>query len=143
MSCAAPVSAGLERSLIAALTSADLQRKDDLLPVPSPCPHSLLHPAFTAVCPGRLTADGRQGEGLEPSTPEGVTMAGLVRMSLDSPEETRPFVGGTGQLQLVNMTEGGVGRATFLPGWKWSEHVKPIAQTASCQADHRAYFMSG
>ena len=45
-------------------------------------------------------------------------MAALVRMSLDSPEETRPFESGTGQLQLVNMTEGGVGRATFLPGWK-------------------------
>ena len=70
-------------------------------------------------------------------------MAGLVRMSLDSPEETRPFEGGTGQLQLVNMKEGGVGRATFLPGWRWSEHVKPIAMTASCQADHRAYFISG
>ena len=70
-------------------------------------------------------------------------MAGLVRMSLDSPEETRPFEGGTGQLQLVNMKEGGVGRATFLPGWRWSEHVKPIAVTASCQADHRAYFISG
>jgi hypothetical protein len=29
-------------------------------------------------------------------------MSGLVRMSLDSPEETRPFENGTGQLQLVN-----------------------------------------
>ena len=65
-------------------------------------------------------------------------MAGLIRMSLDSPEETRPFEGGTGQLQLVDMKEGGVGRATFLPGWRWSEHVKPIAKTASCQAAHRA-----
>jgi quercetin dioxygenase-like cupin family protein len=41
------------------------------------------------------------------------------------------------------MKEGGVGRATFLPVWRWSEHVKPIAKTASCQADHRAYFISG
>jgi quercetin dioxygenase-like cupin family protein len=70
-------------------------------------------------------------------------MAGLIRMSLDSPEEIRPFEGGTGQLQLVNMKEGGVGRATFQPGWRWSEHVKPIAKTASCQAAHRGYFISG
>lgn len=70
-------------------------------------------------------------------------MPGLVRMSLDSPEETRPFEGGTGQLQLVNMKEGGVGRATFLPGWRWSEHVKPIAKTDSCQAAHMGYFISG
>jgi quercetin dioxygenase-like cupin family protein len=73
----------------------------------------------------------------------GVKMAGLVRMSLDSPEETRPFEGGTGQLQLVDMKEGGVGRATFLPGWRWSLHVKPIAETGSCQAAHMGYFISG
>ena len=30
-------------------------------------------------------------------------MPGLVRKSLDSPEETRPFEGGKGQLELVNM----------------------------------------
>jgi hypothetical protein len=58
-------------------------------------------------------------------------MLGLVRKSLDSPEETRPFEGGTGQLQLVNLEQGGVGRGTFLPGWRWSEHVKPIAKTES------------
>jgi len=70
-------------------------------------------------------------------------MTGLVRMSLDAPEEVRPFEGGTGQLELVNMEEGGVGRATFLPGWRWSEHVKPIAKTDSCQASHMGYFVSG
>lgn len=70
-------------------------------------------------------------------------MPGLVRKSLDSPEETRPFEGGTGQLQLVNTQEGVVGRATFSPGWKWSEHVKPIAGTDSCQAAHLGYFVSG
>jgi hypothetical protein len=31
---------------------------------------------------------------------------------------------------------GAVGRATFEPGWRWSEHVKPIAKTESCQAAH-------
>ena len=56
---------------------------------------------------------------------------------------TRPFEGGTGQLQLVNLEQGAVGRATFLPGWRWSEHVKPIAKTESCQAAHMGYFVSG
>jgi hypothetical protein len=41
------------------------------------------------------------------------------------------------------MDEGPVGRATFLPGWRWSEHVKPIAKTESCQAPHICYFISG
>src|SRR3974377_395673 len=70
-------------------------------------------------------------------------MASLIRMSLDKPEETRPFEGGKGQLELVNLEGGAVGRATFLPGWKWSEHVKPIAKTDSCQAAHVGYVVSG
>ena len=70
-------------------------------------------------------------------------MAGLVRISLDSPEETRLFEDGMGKLQLVNADAGGVGRATFEPGWQWSKHVKPIAKTDSCQAAHVGYFVSG
>ena len=70
-------------------------------------------------------------------------MAGLVRKSLDSPEETVSFEGGTGQVQLVNLAESGVGRATYLPGWRWSENMKPIAKTDSCQAAHTGYFVSG
>jgi len=70
-------------------------------------------------------------------------MSSLVRKRLDSPEEIRPFEGGTGQVQLVNM-EGGVVRwFTYLPGWRWSEHAKPIANTDSCQATHAGYFLSG
>ena len=67
-------------------------------------------------------------------------MAGLVRQSLDSPEETRPFEEKSGKQQLVKLDSGSVGRATFEPGWKWSKHVKPIAKTESCQAAHMGYF---
>ena len=70
-------------------------------------------------------------------------MAGLVRKSLDSPEETRPFEDGKGKLELVNLEGGPVGRATFEPGWRWSKHVKPIAGTDSCQAPHMGYVISG
>jgi quercetin dioxygenase-like cupin family protein len=70
-------------------------------------------------------------------------MSKLVRRSLNTPDETRPFDGGTGHLEVVNVEGGAVGRATFLPGWKWSEHVKPIAKTESCQAAHTGYFVSG
>jgi len=70
-------------------------------------------------------------------------MAGMIRMSLDAPEETRPFADGKGKLELVNIEAGPVGRATFEPGWKWSLHVKPIARTDSCQAAHLGYYVSG
>lgn len=52
-------------------------------------------------------------------------MSGLIRKSLDSPEETRPFEDDMGKLELVNVTSGAVGRATFQPGWQWSKHAKP------------------
>jgi quercetin dioxygenase-like cupin family protein len=67
----------------------------------------------------------------------------MIRMSLDAPEETRPFEDGMGKLELVNLEAGPVGRATFQPGWRWSEHVKPIAQTESSRAAHMGYVISG
>ena len=70
-------------------------------------------------------------------------MAGLVKKSLNAPEETRPFQDGTGKLELVNLEGGPVGRATFEPTWQWSKHVKPIAGTDSCQAAHMGYCISG
>ena len=41
-----------------------------------------------------------------PTRSEEPVMAGLVRKSLESPDETRPFEDGKGQLKLVNL-EGG------------------------------------
>ena len=64
-------------------------------------------------------------------------------MSLNTPEETRKFEDGKGILELVNLNDRPVGRATFEPGWQWSKHVKPIAGTDSCQAPHLGYCVSG
>jgi quercetin dioxygenase-like cupin family protein len=72
----------------------------------------------------------------------GRVMAGLERKRFDKPDETRPFQG-KGQVEIVNIGDGVVGRATFEPGWKWSDHVKPIAGTDSCQAAHVGYVISG
>lgn len=62
--------------------------------------------------------------------------------NLDSPDETRPFVG-KGKADVVKLGGVTVGRAVFEPGWKWSEHVKPIAGTESCQSSHTGYLISG
>ncbi|SEK27853.1 cupin domain-containing protein [Rhodococcus maanshanensis] len=70
-------------------------------------------------------------------------MSGLVRKSFDSPEETRPFEDGKGRVDVVDLGAGSVGRGVFEPGWKWSDHVKPIAKTDSCQAAHIGYCLSG
>jgi hypothetical protein len=36
-----------------------------------------------------------------------------------------------------------VGRAVLEPGWRWSEHVEPIAGTSSCEVAHSGYVVSG
>ena len=61
-----------------------------------------------------------------------ITGTRMLRKSLDAPDETRPFEAGSGKLDLVTTESGPVGRARFEPGWKWSQHVKPIAKTDSC-----------
>jgi quercetin dioxygenase-like cupin family protein len=61
--------------------------------------------------------------------------------NVSKPDETRKFE--RGQMELVNIGGGTVGRATFEPGWRWSEHVKPIAKTAMCEAPHFMYQISG
>jgi len=68
--------------------------------------------------------------------------ASLQKKSFKSPDETRPFKG-KGKLELIKFGETPIGRATFEPGWRWSENVKPIAGTDSCQAPHLLYCTAG
>jgi quercetin dioxygenase-like cupin family protein len=65
----------------------------------------------------------------------------LQGKSLDSPDETRSF--DHGKMDVVELGNVTVGRAQFEPGWRWSEHVKPIAGTDSCQVPHVGYIISG
>ena len=69
-------------------------------------------------------------------------MASLEVKNFGSPDETRPFVS-KGKIELVKLGSVVAGRGVFEPGWKWSEHVKPIAGTPSCQASHTGYVISG
>ncbi len=57
------------------------------------------------------------------------------------PDEVRSFP--KGKIELVTLGNRVVGRAIFEPGWKWSESVKPIANTKSCEAPHFQYHVSG
>ena len=69
-------------------------------------------------------------------------MADLAAKSFDSPDETRPFRG-KGKADVVVVGGRTVGRGEFEPGWRWSENVKPIAGTDSCQTYHLGYVLSG
>jgi quercetin dioxygenase-like cupin family protein len=69
-------------------------------------------------------------------------VAGLEVKSLNTPDETRPFAA-KGKADVVTLETGPVLKAVFEPGWRWSEHVKPIAGTESCQTKHLGYVLSG
>ena len=68
-------------------------------------------------------------------------MAGLDRKNFTGTDDIRTFA--KGRMEVVTVGGATVGRATFEPGWRWSECVKPIAGTDTCQVAHLAYVMSG
>ena len=70
-------------------------------------------------------------------------MADLAGKRFESPDEVREFTDGKGHVELVDLNGHAVGRGTFEPGWRWSEHVKPIAGTDSCQVEHIGYVLEG
>jgi quercetin dioxygenase-like cupin family protein len=65
----------------------------------------------------------------------------LRRKRFDHPDESRTVE--KARIELVELGELAVGRAIFEPGWRWSEHVKPIVGTESCQVHHLGYVVSG
>jgi uncharacterized cupin superfamily protein len=69
------------------------------------------------------------------------TLHAAEKKSFSTPDESRTFT--HGKVDVVQIGETAVGRARFEPGWKWSQDVKPIVQTDSCQAEHLAYVISG
>jgi quercetin dioxygenase-like cupin family protein len=68
-------------------------------------------------------------------------MANGELKNVGRPDEVRKFE--NGQIEVVNIGGGTVGRARFEPGWKWSQHVKPIAGTELCEAPHFLYQLAG
>ena len=48
-----------------------------------------------------------------------------------------------GQLELLHIGGSDIGRLVLQPGWRWSEHVKPLAGTELCEAPHFQYHVTG
>ena len=65
----------------------------------------------------------------------------LTLLNLDSPSDTRIFEKGSFETYEVGpMT---LGRATYEPGWKWSQHVGKATGESSCQVEHVGVVLSG
>jgi hypothetical protein len=61
--------------------------------------------------------------------------------SIDSATEVREF--DKGRVEVVTVGSTTLTRSTMQPGWRWSECVKPIAGTDTCQVQHNGYAISG
>ncbi|MFC4007140.1 cupin domain-containing protein [Nonomuraea purpurea] len=61
--------------------------------------------------------------------------------SIDKPDERRDFP--RGHLEICHLSGLDFCCATFEPGWRWSESVKPIAGTDLCQVHHNGFVAAG
>ena len=70
-----------------------------------------------------------------------MTDVDVILKRFESPDEVREFE--LGRFEVVNLGGLAIGRATYQPGWKWSEHVgKPLGQT-HCNVEHVGMVVSG
>jgi quercetin dioxygenase-like cupin family protein len=73
------------------------------------------------------------------ATPVAVTQ--FVVKSHSSPDEVRSPA--KTRVEVVRLEGFTLGRLSFEPGWRWSECIKPVAQTDSCQVSHVGYAVAG
>jgi hypothetical protein len=59
----------------------------------------------------------------------------------DDPTETRTFEKGTFELLMIGGMS--IGRASYEPGWRWSEHVGPTVGAELCVVEHVGMVVSG
>lgn len=75
------------------------------------------------------------------ANPHTQTGAPAEQKDFGDADEVRTFP--QGQAELVRVQGTDIARLTLHPGWRWSEHVKPIAGTEFCEAPHFQYHVSG
>jgi hypothetical protein len=68
-------------------------------------------------------------------------MTGVEARDFSNPDETRTPDKTT--VELVRLAGGEIGRYTFQPGWRWSEVIKPVVQTETCEVEHIGYVVEG
>lgn len=70
-------------------------------------------------------------------------MAGVEQSSWDQASETRTPEKTRQEIVRLPDTSGAVVRTTFQPGWRWSECIKPLVGSDSCQVAHHGTIVSG
>lgn len=70
-----------------------------------------------------------------------IELRSMERKNLSQPLEVMTMP--KGRIEIVEVGGKKIGRATFEPGWKWSEHEKPEAGTEQCEIAHFGYLVKG
>jgi hypothetical protein len=67
--------------------------------------------------------------------------ADVILRRFEEPDEVRemPF----GRFELITVGGQTIGRATYQPGWRWSEHVGPGLGLERCPVEHLGLVLSG
>lgn len=68
-------------------------------------------------------------------------MIEMVLKSFERPDEVREMT--NGRFEIVQVGGLTIGRATYQPGWKWSDHVGPTVGTTRCSVEHVGLVLSG
>ncbi|HEY6249342.1 MAG TPA: cupin domain-containing protein [Candidatus Angelobacter sp.] len=68
-------------------------------------------------------------------------MLEVIVKRFEKPDEVRNFE--KGRFEVVHIGGMTIGRATYAPGWKWSEHVGPAVGKKSCDVEHVGLVLSG
>jgi quercetin dioxygenase-like cupin family protein len=65
----------------------------------------------------------------------------VILKRFDSPDETRVLT--KGKFEVVTIGGLTLGRATYEPGWRWSEHVGPTVGATRCGVEHVGIVLAG
>ena len=65
----------------------------------------------------------------------------VVLRRFEAPDEVRTFE--KGKLEIVRIGSVVIARASYEPGWKWSEHVGPLVGATRCGVEHVGMVLSG
>jgi quercetin dioxygenase-like cupin family protein len=65
----------------------------------------------------------------------------VILKRFENPDEVRSFE--RGKFELVRLGGMTIGRASYDPGWKWSEHVGKTLGKKSCDVEHVGIVLSG
>jgi hypothetical protein len=65
----------------------------------------------------------------------------VILKRFERPDETRTFE--KGKFELVHLGGMIIGRATYQPGWRWSEHVGKAIGAKSCSVEHVGMVIAG